>query len=193
MKKLLTSMLVLLAALNPAAGEWAQAAATVPLTQPSSSPANGQNDFDFEIGTWTTSVRLLRNPMSGQAPDWAQYRGVSIVKGLQGGRANLVELSVSGTRGKIEGIAFRLYNPDARQWSLNYANLRNGLLTAPVYGQFNGERGVFYGQDLLDGRAVLIRFIITRISRQETHFEQAFSADGGKTWELNWYAVDTRQ
>lgn len=184
----------LLAAVSGATTASAAPSASKTAAEPSQTPANGQSDFAFEMGTWTTNVRLLRNPLSGQAPDWAEYRGTSIVRPLQGGRANLVELSVSGPRGKIEGIAFRLYNPQARQWSLNYANLRNGLLTAPVYGEFDGKgRGVFYGQDMADGRAILVRFIITRISARETHFEQAFSADGGLTWEMNWYAVDTLQ
>lgn len=173
-------------------------ASAIPVSTPPTNPPPAisfakadQSDFDFEIGTWTTTVRLLRNPLSGEAPDWAEYVGTSNVKALQGGRANLVELSVNGPKGKIEGIAFRLYNPQARQWSLNYANLRNGLLTAPLYGGFGSGRGVFYGQDVVDGRAILMRFIITKVSARETHFEQSFSADGGKTWELNWYAVDT--
>lgn len=172
---------------------WAAQVSTPP-TSPASAVSvekADQSDFDFEIGTWTTTVRLLRNPLSGEAPDWAEYTGTSNVKALQGGRANLVELSVNGPKGKIEGIAFRLYNPQARQWSLNYANLRNGLLTAPLYGGFGSGRGVFYGQDVVDGRAILMRFIITKVSARETHFEQSFSADGGQTWELNWYAVDT--
>jgi hypothetical protein len=110
------------------------------------------------------------------------------------GRANFVELSVGGSAGKIEGGALRLYNPQSRQWSLNFASLRNGLLTAPVYGGFDGRgRGTFYGQDMLDGRAILVRFVVTPKSSNEAHFEQAYSADGGATWETNWIAVDTRR
>lgn len=160
----------------------------------SQSQRDGQHDFDWEIGTWTTNVRVLRNALSGKAPDWAEYRGTSIVRPLLGGRANFVELSVGGPAGKIEGGALRLYNPQSRQWSLNYASLRNGLLTAPVYGGFDGRgRGVFYGQDMLDGRAILVRFVIAQVSEKEVHFEQAYSVDGGASWEINWIAVDTRR
>ena len=152
---------------------------------------DGSHDFDWEIGTWTTKVRLLRNPLSGEKPNWAEYQGTSAVRPLFDGRANFVELSVAGAAGKIEGGSLRLYSPQAGQWSLNYANLRNGLLTAPVYGAFDASgRGVFYGQDMLDGRAILVRFTITRLSKKEAHFEQAYSADGGANWEDNWIAVD---
>ena len=155
---------------------------------------DGTHDFDFEQGAWTTKVRVLRNPLSGAAPDWADYQGTSTIRPLMDGHANVVELSVAGTRGKIEGIAVRLYNPQAGQWSLNYASMSNGLLTAPVFGSFNGKgRGAFYGHDMLDGRAILVRFIITQISPDEAHFEQAYSADGGASWEVNWLAVDTRR
>ena len=162
---------------------------------PRSAPArDGQRDFDWEIGTWTTKVRVRRNPISGAAPDWAEYEGTSVVKPLLDGRANFVELSVGGTRGRIEGGALRLYNPKARQWSLNYASLSNGLLTAPVFGGFDGRRrGTFYGQDTLDGRTILVRFVITQVSPNEARFEQAYSTDGGQSWEDNWIAVDTRR
>lgn len=159
---------------------------------PAGTMRSGQQDFDFEIGSWTTRVRVLRNPLSGAAPIWAEYRGTSIVRPLLGGRSNFVELSVQGPAGTIEGGSLRLYNPQTRQWSLNFANLRNGMLTAPVYGTFDGRgRGLFYGQDMLDGRAILVRFIIKQMSRTEAHFEQAYSTDGGLTWETNWVAVDT--
>jgi hypothetical protein len=161
-------------------------------TREAAAERNGQNDFDWEIGSWTTRVRVLRNPLSGEAPDWAKYQGTSIVRALLAGRANFVELSVEGAAGKIEGGALRLYNPQSRQWNINYTSLRNGLLTAPVYGGFDGRgRGVFYGHDMLDGRAILVRFIITRVSRTEARFDQAYSADGGASWEPNWIAVDT--
>lgn len=155
---------------------------------------DGQRDFDFEIGTWTTEVRVRRNPISGTAAEWAEYRGTSVVRPIADGRANLVELSVEGPAGRIEGVSFRLYNPQSRQWSLNFASFRNGLLTAPVYGGFDARgRGIFHGQDMLDGRAILVRFVITQVSRDEARFEQAYSADGGVTWEENWIAVDRRQ
>ena len=155
---------------------------------------DGQHDFDWEIGTWTTKVRVRRNPLSGTAPDWAEYEGTSVVKPLLDGRANFVELSVGGTHGKIEGGALRLYNPKARQWSLNYASTSGGVLTAPVFGGFDGRgRGLFYGQDTVDGRTILVRFIITQVSPREARFEQAYSIDGGQSWEDNWIAIDTRR
>lgn len=158
------------------------------------SARDAQRDFDWELGTWTTRVRVLRNPLSGEAPDWAAYEGTSVVRPLMDGRANFVELAVKGSAGAIEGGALRLYNPQARQWSLNYASLRNGLLTAPVFGAFDSNgRGVFTGQDQLDGRTILVRFVITRPSANEARFEQSYSADGGTTWETNWIAVDTRR
>ena len=50
----------------------------------------------------------------------------------------------------------------------------------------------FYGMDELDGRAILVRYAWSNITPNSAHFEQAFSVDGGKTWEVNWIAVDTR-
>lgn len=153
---------------------------------------DGQHDFDWEIGTWKTAVKVRRNPLSGTAPEWIEYAGTSVVKPLQGGRANFVELSVAGEHGKIEGGSLRLYNAKARQWSLNYA--AGGALTAPVFGNFDGRgRGAFYGQDTLDGKVILVRFILTVVSPKEARFEQAYSSDGGRTWEDNWIAVDTLQ
>jgi hypothetical protein len=172
-------------------------ATIVPLqsaAQSAASARDGQRDFDWEIGTWTTKVRVLRNPLSGKPAEWAEYQGTSVVKPLMGGRWNMVELSVAGPAGKIEGGSLRLYNPQTHQWSLKFASLRNGMLTAPVYGGFDENgRAAFYGSDNLDGRAILVRFVITPKSADEAVFEQAFSADGGSTWETNWIATDTRR
>jgi hypothetical protein len=155
-------------------------------------PRDGQHDFDWEIGRWATSVRVLQNPLSDEPPKWAEYRGTSVIKPLLGARANFVELSVEGPAGKIEGGSLRLFNPRAQQWSLNFASLRNGLLTEPVFGGFDATgRGSFVGTDVLDGKSILVRFAITRPTRNTARFEQAYSADGGATWETNWVAVDS--
>jgi len=161
---------------------------------PSGTSRSSAHDFDWEIGSWRTEVRVRTNPLSGEAPQWVDYSGTSVVKPLLDGRANFVELSVAGTSGKIEGGSLRLYGSKSGQWSLNYANLRNGLLTSPVYGGFGASgRGLFYGPDTLDGRAILVRFAITKVSPNQARFVQAYSADGGVTWEDNWVAIDTRR
>lgn len=160
--------------------------------QANAAQRGGEHDFDWEIGTWITTVRVLTNPLSGEAPKWAEFRGTSVVRPLLAGRANFVELSVSGPTGKIEGGSLRLYNPKARQWSLNYASVAGGVLTAPTFGAFDAAgRGVFYGQDSAGGRVVLVRFVISKVSPRLARFEQAFSADGGESWETNWIAEDT--
>ena len=103
-----------------------------------------------------------------------------------------MELDVQGPAGRIEGLSLRLYNPQSRQWSLNFASLRGGTLSPPTIGEFRNGRGEFYAQETLDGRAILVRFVISDITPDSCRFEQAFSSDGGKTWEVNWIATDTR-
>ncbi|WP_214621133.1 hypothetical protein [Sphingobium nicotianae] len=153
----------------------------------------GSHDFDWETGSWTTQLRYLPEPLTGSSR-WVEYRGTSEVRTLLGGRANLVELSVEGVSGRIEGVSLRLYNPLSRQWTLNFANVRNGLLTSPVTGAFDDKgRGTFYGMDSVNGRSVFVRFVISDVTPNSARFEQAFSADGGTTWETNWIATDTRR
>jgi hypothetical protein len=52
--------------------------------------------------------------------------------------------------------------------------------------------GIAIDQETFNGRAILVRFVISPVSADSCHFEQSFSADGGKTWEVNWIADDTR-
>lgn len=159
--------------------------------QNAAAPRSGQHDFDWEIGTWSTHLKRLVHPLTGSTT-WVEYEGTTVVTKVLDGRANLVELRVSGPAGKIEGMSLRLFSPQAGQWSLNYVNIADGQLTIPVIGEFKNGRGEFYSQDNLGGRAILVRFIISDITADSAHFEQAFSDDGGKTWESNWIAVDTR-
>ena len=152
---------------------------------------DGQHDFDFEIGTWNTHLRRLLRPLTGSTT-WVEYQGTTVVRKVWDGRANLVELQVDGPAGHLEALSLRLYNPEARQWSLNFSNSRGGTLSPPSIGEFGNGRGEFFAQETLNGRAILVRFIISDITPTSVRFEQSFSADGGKTWEVNWIAVDTR-
>jgi len=152
---------------------------------------DGQRDFDWEIGSWKTQLKRLQRPLSGSTT-WVEYEGTTEVRRVLDGRANLVELKVAGSTGRIEGLSLRLYNPQARQWSLNFANVSDGMLTTPSVGEFKDGRGEFYNQDTYNGRAILVRFVITKITDDSYRFEQSFSEDFGKTWEANWIAIDTR-
>jgi len=151
---------------------------------------DGSRDFDFEIGRWKTSVKRLAKPLTG-ATTWISYEGTTTVRPIWNGRANLVELEADGPSGHFRGLNLRLYDPVAKQWSLTFANAASGVLNTPAIGPFEDGRGEFYDQESLDGRAILVRFVISNVTNDACHFEQSFSADGGKTWETNWIAQDT--
>ena len=160
-------------------------------TPTASQKRDGQHDFDFEIGAWKTHLRRLLHPLTGSTT-WVEYEGTTVVRKVWNGRANLVELEVDGPAGHLEGLSLRLYNPESHQWSLNFSNSSGGTLSQPMIGEFKNERGEFFDQEPLNGRAIFVRFVISDITPNSCRFEQAFSVDGGKTWEVNWIATDTR-
>ena len=173
---------------------WAQAANSGAPTAQDQKPAaerDGQHDFDFEIGTWKTHLKRLAHPLTGSST-WIECNGTTVVRKVWSGKANLVELQADCPGGHFEGLNLRLYNPQSHQWSLNFANSNDGTLSQPTIGEFKEGRGEFFDQEMLNGRAILVRFIISDITPSSCRFEQSFSADGGKTWELNWVATDTR-
>ena len=166
-------------------------AANTAATATTAVPRDGQHDFDAEFGTWKTTLRRLVNPFES-SPRWVDYEGTSVVSKVWGGRANLVELAVDGPAGRLEGLSLRLYDPQTRRWSLNFASPRGGGIATPTVGAFDGDRGEFYADESFDGRPIRVRFVITKLNTDVWRFEQAFSADGGRTWEVNWIATDTR-
>ena len=170
-----------LLALRPAAETAQQPAA----------PRDGQRDFDFEIGTWKTHLSRLVHPLTGSTT-WVTYDGTTVVSKVWNGRANLVELEVDGSAGHIEGASLRLYHPDAHQWSLNFTNSAIGTIATPTIGEFINGHGEFYDQETLNDRAIFVRLVIQPITPDSIRFEQAYSADGGEGWEVNWIAIDTR-
>ena len=175
-------------ALQPAQGfAQSQPAAVSP---PAALP-DGQHDFDFEFGDWTTRIKRLQKPLTGSTT-WVEYEGASIVRKVWGGLANLGEIDVSGPAGRIQGMSLRLYNPETRQWYIRFARSADGDLGVPMIGGFKDGRGEFYNQETLNGRAIYVRFIFSKVTPNAFELEQAFSADGGKTWEPNWIATFKR-
>jgi hypothetical protein len=160
-------------------------------TAATAAPRDGQHDFDFDIGTWKTHLRRLVHPLSGSTT-WVELDGTTVVRKIWDGRANLAELETDAASGHLSVLSLRLYDPQARQWSLNTANAKAGTLGVPTVGEFKDGRGEFFDQETFNGRTILVRNVWSEITADSCRFEQAFSDDGGKTWEVNWIAVDTR-
>jgi hypothetical protein len=153
---------------------------------------DGSHDFDFDFGTWQTHSSRLLHPLTG-SHDWVEMDGVTVVSRIWSGRANLAEYRAVGPTGVVELLALRVYNPKSHQWSINFATPNVGALGAvPGVGEFRDGRVDFYDQETINGRAVLVRFSIWGVTAEEARSEQAFSADGGKTWEVNWITRYTR-
>jgi hypothetical protein len=162
----------------------------------STSPAasaerDGRHDFDFEVGNWKIHLKRLVHPLTGSTT-WVEFDGTTVTRKLWDGRAQIEEFETVGTAGHVEGLTLRLYHPEAHQWYIYWANGKDGILGVPTIGEFKNGVGEFYDQEPINGRMILLRFIWSRITPNSAHFEQSFSDDGGKTWEVNWITDQTR-
>ena len=149
---------------------------------------DGSHDFDFLIGDWKAHVRRLPERLKGSNV-WVEYNGYSNHKKVLDTSANFEDFNVVTSDGKlrIKAQTLRMYNPTSQQWSIYLVDLDKGTLEIPpVVGEFHGNRGEFYNQQLWEGRAVLVRYVWLNLSPQSSRMEQSFSGDGGKTWEVNW-------
>jgi hypothetical protein len=153
---------------------------------------DGQHDFDFHFGTWETHIKRLTQPLSGST-NWVEMKGTVTVRTIWDGRGNLEEIDARNDTMHLQGLTLFLYNPETHQWSQTFASIDDGRLSEPpMIGEFKEGRGEFYSQDFYKGRSILVRFVWSDITPDSHHVEQAFSEDGGKTWETNFIADLTR-
>jgi hypothetical protein len=164
--------------------------ATAASAQHTSTERDGQHDFDFHIGNWKTHISRLDHPLTGSTT-WLKYEGTLVARKVWDGRAQLEELEADGPTGHMEDALWFLYNPQSHQWSLNAAASNDGILGQPMFGGFKNGRGEFFDQEPFKGKAILVRQVWSDITPTSHRFEQAFSDDGGKTWEINFVALLT--
>jgi hypothetical protein len=148
------------------------------------------NDFDFLAGRWNVLSRRLIKPLSGSGA-WEEFPGFSVATRHFGGAASVDEIEFP-TKG-FSGMTVRLYDVRAGQWAIYWANSATGRLdTSAMVGGFDGDRGKFHGEETVAGRRVRCRFVWTVMGPGAARWEQAFSDDGGRTWETNWTMVFSR-
>lgn len=185
----LSSLLVLFSYAVPALAQ-SNAGATKAQTT-TMEQRDGQHDFDFELGTWKIHLKKLVHPLTG-SNTWVEFDGDSVTRKVWDGRAQLEQFETDGSAGHIEGLTLRLYDPQSHQWRLYWANSKNGSLEQPMVGEFKNGRGEFFDQEAFNGKMIYVRYVWSDMTPNSAHFEQSFSDDGGKTWEVNWITDQTR-
>lgn len=158
------------------------------------SERDGSRDFDPLVGEWNIHLRRLLHPLSG-SKEWAEFKGTSRCHSIWDGRAQVDELAtvnpVDGS--KTEGLTLRLYSPQSHEWRLYWANSKTATFGTPQVGRFVDGTGEFLDKDVFEGKEIVVRYLWTELKTDSPKFEQAFSPDGGKTWEPNWVTVQTRR
>lgn len=142
-------------------------------------------DFDFWIGRWAVRNRMLRERLAG-SDEWDEFDATVEARLILDGLGNEDEFQTDYAGG-FTGMSFRFFDPVRKRWSIYWADSRRpGVLDAPVFGAFDGDVGVFEGPDTFERRPILMRFTWTGVTTSTPRWEQAFSEDGGETWETNW-------
>jgi hypothetical protein len=160
--------------------------------QPQTTARDGAHDFDFDIGVWHTDIVRRLHPLSG-SDETMHLTGTVTVRKVWDGRAQLEEIEADGPAGHWEGMTVFLYDPKARQWSMNFANSADGKITSPMIGSFDNRRGELIAQDKLYGRSVLVRGVWSDLTPTTHTYQESYSADGGRTWEVAFTAHKTKR
>ena len=153
---------------------------------------SSKHDFDFLFGSWKVRNRYLKGRLRNSSA-WIEFESRAEVQPLLNGLGNIDRYSFVRNGEPTEGVTLRLFDPETGKWSLHWADtVRPGALLPPMIGKFEGGVGEFFGDETVDGRTVLCRFLWTRTGDGSPRWEQAFSDDGGQTWETNWVMTFTR-
>ena len=147
--------------------------------------ATGFSDFDFLVGSWRVHHRRLKERLAGNH-DWIEFEGTCAMQKILGGAGNMDDNVLDFPGGAYRAVTLRTYDPAKGQWSIWWFDSRNpSHLDPPVVGGFKNGVGTFYADDTFKGKPIRVRFLWTNLATKP-HWEQAFSDDGGKTWETNW-------
>jgi len=151
------------------------------------SATSGVHDFDFLVGRWRVHHRKLKERLANNH-EWIEFEGTLNSQPLMGGYSNVDDLILEVPGAPYRGVALRSFDSKTQQWSIWWLDSRTplGPLDPPMRGTFQNGVGTFYADDTFNGKPVRIRFIWSKITSTTCHWEQAYSPDGGKTWETNW-------
>src|SRR5262249_29247879 len=151
-----------------------------------------KHDFDFLFGSWNIHNCYLKGRLR-HSTEWIEFDARSQVEPLLDGFGQLDRYFAVRDGSPFEGITLRLFDPATGDWTIHWADTANAhALLPPMVGRFTGGVGEFYGDEMANGKKVRCRFVWSRPTADTARWEQAFSEDGGKTWETNWIMTFAR-
>jgi hypothetical protein len=150
------------------------------------------HDFDFYIGTWRIHHRRLKERLAGN-DEWQEFEGTSRAWKILDGAGNIDDNVLELPDGTYRAISLRTFDPESKRWSIWWLDGRYpSRLDPPVVGSFSDGVGTFLAPDTFNGEPILVRFVWSEMTSATCRWEQAFSPDEGKTWEVNWVMESTR-
>lgn len=155
---------------------------------------DGRHDFDFFFGRWRVRNRRLVNMVDPTCTEWFEFDAACEARPVLGGLGNVDTFSTTLEDGTtFEGMTLRLFRPEDGTWRIFWASTTvPGHLDPPVEGRFDGNRGEFYGEDVVFGVPVGVRFEWSHEGTDTARWQQEFSFDEGKSWQVNWVMDMTR-
>lgn len=144
----------------------------------------GYHAFAFQTGDWRVRHRKLKQRLAGST-EWVEFDGTCRAWELLGGEGNVDDHFLDDPAGAYHAATFRRTDPASGLWSIWWFDPRFPL-DPPMHGRFENGVGTFFADDQLNGRPIGIRFIWSGITPTAARWEQAFSPDGGRSWETNW-------
>lgn len=152
---------------------------------------DGRDDFDFYMGSWRVTSRRLRERLAN-CTEWEEFEGECTARKILNGLGNMDEVTFHRESGTFHGMTVRLFNAATQEWSIYWAASNVAIMGDPMIGSFKNGVGTFYDHEPHNGKHIFSRFLWTVISEDECRWEQAFSEDGGQTWETNWTMHNNR-
>ncbi|QAY79212.1 hypothetical protein [Sphingosinicella sp. BN140058] len=150
------------------------------------------HDWDWLKGNWEVWHRRLKDRLAG-SNEWQEFGGKSALWLALGGLATIDDNIVDIPSGSYRGLTVRTFDPVTASWSIWWLDGRNPeRIDPPVRGRFGTDSATFVGPDTYNGQPVTVRFRWLDIHSRRPHWEQAFSPDEGRTWEVNWENFFTR-
>ncbi|MEO8201955.1 MAG: DUF1579 domain-containing protein [Gemmatimonadota bacterium] len=149
------------------------------------------SDWDFLVGRWSVRHRRLKARLAGSV-EWEEFAGTCVNWPVMGGLGNVDDNLLEMPGHTYHAVSIRAFEPSTRQWSIWWLDARTSTIDPPVRGGFQDGVGTFIGDDIFNGRPIRVRFRWSGITAESGLWEQAFSPDGGATWETNWYMEFTR-